>query len=144
MSVETLFLIALVFLALELIVTSMGALAFIGFIVMTYGLVTMYQTGMTDLYGVGIQSIAVIGLTLLILYVVGGYFAYKSFGKKVETGVESMIGTQVTVTKWQGNAGQVNFEGEDWRAESNDPISKGDTVTIADYKNLTLTVNKKD
>lgn len=142
MSVETLFLIALVFLALELIVTSMGALAFIGFITMTYALWTMHHAGMTDLYGVGIQSIAVIGITLLILYAVGGYFAYKSFGKKIETGVESMIGETVTVTQWQGTSGKVEFEGEDWRAESDASFSKGDNAIITAYDTLTLTIKK--
>lgn len=144
MSVETLFLIAIVFLAMELVVTSMGVLGFLAFLAFIYGLFIMHETGMTDLYGMSFEAIAGLGTSIFVIFAIGGYFAFKSFGKKIETGIEAMLHSSVHVTQWKGTKGKVEYEGEDWRATSDDAISKGDSVTITGYKNLILTVKKDD
>ncbi|PCH99544.1 MAG: hypothetical protein COB76_05485 [Alphaproteobacteria bacterium] len=143
MSVETLFLAAIVLLAMELVVVSMGSLGFLGFLAFLYGLFTMHESGMDNLYGVSFATIAGLGSSIFIIFSIGGYFAFKAFGKKIETGTEAMMGKLVTVTQWSGKKGKVVFEGEDWRAKSTDTISKGDIVAITAYKNLTLTVKKE-
>jgi membrane-bound ClpP family serine protease len=142
MTVETLFIIAAVFLALELIVVSMGALGFIAFGCFLYALFIMHQTGIETFYGLSFEAIAAIGLSIFTLFAVGGYFAYKSFRKKISVGIESMTGEPAVVTQWKGNHGKIEYEGEDWRAASTHTFKIGDICTITGYKNMTLTVEK--
>ena len=143
MSVETLFIIAAVFLLLELIVVSMGALGFIAFIAYIYGLIIMHQSG-SDFYGLSFEVVLAIGLTIFLLFAIGGFFAYQSFKKKISVGLESMIGEPAVVTRWTANHGKIEYEGEDWRAASTDKFKVGDICIITGYKNMTLTVKKGD
>lgn len=143
MTVEFLFIIAFILLAIELIVVSMGAFGIIAFIAFIYGLVLMQQHGMDDFYGLNFEIVAAIGFSIFVLFAVGGYYAFKAFGKKIETGIESMIGKSATVTQWAGRKGKIIFEGEDWRASASNTFKNGDTVIITGYKNLTLTVEKE-
>jgi len=46
------------------------------------------------------------------------------------------------VESWEGGAGYVHLEGENWRAQSADPLRAGDMVVVVDVKDLTLTVRK--
>jgi len=144
MSIETLFIIAVVFLVLELIVVSMGALGFIAFGCFVYALFTMHQTGIESFYGLSFEVITAIGLSIFAIFTVGGFFAYKSFNKKISVGLESMIGKPTTVKKWSGSSGRIEYEGEDWRASSDDTFKSGDICIITGYKNMTLTVKKGD
>lgn len=144
MSVGTLFLIAVALLIMELVVVSMGALGFLAFCAFIYGLYIMHDTGMTELYGVHFDVIAGIGTSIFVMFAIGGYFALKAFGRKIETGIESMMDKPATVSKWSGHSGKIVFEGEDWRAQCDTPLSKGDTVIITGYEKMTLTVKKDD
>jgi membrane-bound serine protease (ClpP class) len=144
MSVETLFLIAIVFLAMELIITSMGVLGFLGFIAFMYGLYIMHMTGMDSLYGIDFEIVAALGLSIFIIFAIGGFYAYRAFGKKIETGIESMLGDKAEVVSWKNGKGKIVYEGEDWRAQSEDDLTKGDNVKITGYKKLTLTVEKEN
>lgn len=144
MSVTTLFIIALALLITEVFVVSMGILGFLAFCAFAYGLIIMHQTGMADFYGVGFEFVIVIGLSIFALFAIGAYFAYKSFGKKVSVGVESMVGAKAVVVQWNDNHGKILFEGENWRAASTDTFNDGDICRITGYNNMTLTIEKDD
>lgn len=142
MSIEFLFILAFILLLLELVIPSLGTLGVAGFIAFVAGMVGMLNQGITEFYGLSVEMVAAIGLSVFAIFGIGSYFIYKSFRKKVQTGIESMIGKTATVTSWDGLKGKIAYEGEDWRATSLATLSAGDTVRITQYNNLTLTVEK--
>ena len=102
----------------------------------------MYQAGMTEFHGFSFPAILVIGVSIFSLFAAGGYVAYRAFRKKISVGIESMIGQSAKVTSWSNGTGKIEYEGEDWRASSDDGFAKGDTCTITGYNKMTLTVKK--
>lgn len=144
MSVETLFLIAFILLIAEAFIPSLGLLGFGGFIAFVSGVVLMINTGETHFYGLSIQSIIALGMLIFISAAVFFVYLIKSFKKKIATGIEYMRGETAEVKSWNNGTGLITFEGEDWRAKSNDHIKSGDIVTILDYEKMTLTVKKKE
>lgn len=142
MSVTTLFIIAVFLLVAEALIFSMGVLGFIAFLAFSYGLFTMHETGMTDFHGIEFEFVAAIGFSIFVIFAVGGYFAYRSFNKKISVGLESMIGSKATIKQWADQKGQIIYEGEMWRATSTDTFEPNDTCIITDYNNMTLTIKK--
>ena len=142
MTIEVLFTIVIVLLMLELVIVSMGAFGFIAFGFFLYALMTMHQTGIETFYGMGFTTIAAIGLSIFTIFAIGGFYAFKSFKKKISVGIESMKGQPAKVTQWHKTRGRIEYEGEDWRATSHDAFAIGDTCIITGYKHMTLTVKK--
>lgn len=142
MSVETLFIIAVILLVLEIFVPSMGIIGFGAFLSFVTGVVILIQTETSEFYGISIQAIIALGCLVFLAFACCGYFLFKSHRKPVETGVESMIGQKATVKSWSKSSGIVVFEGEEWRATSDDPLKSGDTTIIDSYTQMTLTVKK--
>lgn len=56
------------------------------------------------------------------------------------TGLESMLGKQAQVLRWNNTTGLVCFDGEQWKAESLTVLAPGDLVLITAVRSLTLTV----
>jgi len=144
MSVEVLFLIAIILLIMEAFVPSLGLLGLGGFITFVSGVILMVNNGQPDFYGLSIQSVIALGGLIFASFAVFGYFVLKSFQKKVETGVEYMIGQTATVKTWKDNNGIITFEGEDWRATSTDTITINDKIVITAYNKMTLTIKKEN
>lgn len=146
MSIEELFILAIFLLLLESIVPSLGLLGLGGFVAFSCGLFIMFESGLNSFYGLSIESVAAFGFSIFAIFAFCGYFVFKSFGKKIETGVEHMIGATAQVSSWDKNHGNVMFEGEAWRAESNEQtsLSQGDIVKITGYKDLTLIIEKEE
>lgn len=143
MSVEFLFLIAFILLLVEMVVPALGIFGVASFIAFITGLVGMVLQGREDFYGLSFEMVTAIGITTFIIFAATVYFVYKAIGKKNQTGVEAMIGQTVTVKSWKGQSGLITYEGEDWRAKSDDKLVSGDMVRITKYNNLTLTVEKE-
>lgn len=143
MTVEALFLIAFILLILEAFVPSLGIFGLGGFIAFVSGLVVMFNSDMGTFYGLSFGAIAALGCLIFLSFAVFGIFAYRSFRKKVTTGTEAMIGQSATVTIWNGHKGKVVYEGEDWRAASDNIFKKGDIVRITGLDKMTLTVEKE-
>lgn len=144
MSVETLFLIAFILLIAEAFIPSLGLLGFGGFIAFVSGVIVMINSDMTHFMGLSIQSIIALGTLVFLSAAIFFVFLIKSFKKRISTGIEYMKGEPAAVKKWKNGKGLIEFEGEDWRAVSDDEIKSDDTVIITGYNKMTLTVEKKE
>jgi membrane-bound serine protease (ClpP class) len=144
MSVEALFITALVLILIEIFVPSAGLLTLGGFVAFCAGVILLLMSDTTHFYGLSVEIVIAIGLLIFITFAAFGYYVLKIYGRKTTTGVESMIGKDVAVLDWKGSEGRVEYEGEAWRATSDDNIKKGDNVTIQNYHNMTLTVKKEN
>lgn len=60
--------------------------------------------------------------------------------RKPLIGIESMVGKEVKVEKWQDKDGMVIINGELWKATSDDPLLPGDNATIEKVDGLLLRV----
>lgn len=143
MSVETFFLIAFILLIAEAFIPSLGLLGFGGFIAFVAGVVTMINSEMTHFLGLSIQSIIALGTLIFLSAAVFGFFLFKSFRKRVSTGIEYMKGEKATVKTWKNDKGTIEFEGEEWRAVSDDNFKSGDIAVITGYTKMTLTIEKE-
>ncbi|ANB02604.1 nodulation protein NfeD [Ectothiorhodospira sp. BSL-9] len=89
-------------------------------------------------------SIPLIGGTALISAVFFIWVMSKLMGlrrKKVTTGREELIGAQGQATKdFSKGSGRVWLHSESWLAQSQVPVSKGDTVRVTGMNDLTLIV----
>ena len=144
MSVETLFTIAFILLIAEAFIPSLGLLGFGGFIAFVSGVIVMINADMTHFMGLSIQSIIALGTLVFLSAAIFFVFLIKSFKKRISTGIEYMKGETATVKTWKNGKGTIEFEGEDWRAVSDNTLKSGDIVTITGYHKMTLTVEKKE
>jgi len=55
-----------------------------------------------------------------------------------------MDGQPAEVVSWKGRKGIIAFEGENWRAMSDNNFKAGDTAIITGYNKMTLTVKKEN
>ena len=91
-------------------------------------------------------SWAVIGpaaaLTLGLALLTGTYVwaARKSLPR---VGGEAMRGLSAQILDWQGGEGHVLAQGERWRAKADEPLAPGDSVEVAEVKDLVLTVRRR-
>lgn len=60
--------------------------------------------------------------------------------RKPLVGIESMVGKEVKVKKWQKKSGLVFINGELWKATSNHQLLPGDKAIIEKVEGLVLTV----
>ena len=75
---------------------------------------------------------------LMIIFVIG--MALKARRKKIVSGIEELVGAEATVLNDFDNKGRVAIHSENWRAVSNTPLQKNQTVKVTDVKGLTLLV----
>jgi membrane-bound serine protease (ClpP class) len=143
MTIEALFITALALIIIEIFVPSAGLLTFGGFVAFCAGLILLFLSDTQNFYGLSVESVGAIGVLIFITFFAFGYYVLKIYGKKITTGVESMIGKEVMVIAWTGNKGRIEYEGEAWRAIGDGDIKSGDVVLIQGYDNMTLSVTKK-
>jgi len=74
----------------------------------------------------------------LIFGVVGA--AMQARRRPSMTGAEQVIGAQARVIDWEGESGNVRFNGEIWAARSARPLQAGATVRVVGRDGLTLVV----
>jgi len=68
-------------------------------------------------------------------------FALKAQKRKVETGLEGLIGLSATVFRdFKDGRGQIMLHGEIWRAQCDAPLKKGDKVKVVTMNGLTAKV----
>jgi membrane protein implicated in regulation of membrane protease activity len=82
---------------------------------------------------------SLLGLVLLRNYLKKRFFNRKDEGIRDE--LEEFIGRKAkAVADFKDGAGQVEFKGTRWSAQSDEPVSKGQRVTIESKESLTLHV----
>ena len=64
--------------------------------------------------------------------------------RKPLIGIESMVGKEVKVEKWQGKNGVVFINGELWKATSDAPLLPGDKAIIDKVDGLLLSVKARN
>ncbi|RVW03102.1 NfeD family protein [Rhodococcus xishaensis] len=66
----------------------------------------------------------------------------------VHTGLQSLVGSEATVRQWDGDEGQVELDGELWRAQMEfgytDIPGAGDSVVVEHVHGLTLSVRRRE
>ena len=142
MIIEILFAIALILLVSEALIPAMGILGFAGFIAYISGVWMLIDSGVGGFYGISITNIIILGIVFFLSFGILIYYLYRNRHKKVETGVEYLIGQTASVTSWNKGKGKVFIDGEDWRAKGPENLKAADIVVVSAYNKMTLIVEK--
>lgn len=131
--------LGVVFLLLEISVTSYGLLALGGMAAITLGGLLLIksdapylQLSLTFLLPTVLTAGGLIGAVV--------WMAVKSGRSKPVTGTEGMIGSVGIAKTDLSSRGQITVHGELWEAISQHPIRQGETVEVASVEGLPLTV----
>jgi len=125
----------------EAFITSHGVLGIGGTIAMLFGSIMLIDSSSPALqisWAVIIPAVAMSALLFIITVSV----AIKVYREKADTGKEGLIGMQAEAKTDIHADGQVFLRGEYWSAWSDEPISRGDKVTVLAVEGLMLKVKK--
>ena len=125
----------------EAFITSHGVLGIGGTIAMLLGSVMLIDSSSPALQISWAVIIPAVALSAL-LFIITVSVAVKVYREKADTGKEGLIGMQALAKTDILADGQVFMRGEYWSAWSDEPISKGDQVTIISVEGLKLKVKK--
>lgn len=139
LSAEALFYLALTALALmflELVLPTLGLLGIAGFAGFVWACYQLYLVNALP------GALVILGAAGALTLLVAGLLTWKSYRRKVTTGVESLIGSTGKIVEWQNDKGRVAVQGEIWQAEAETVLSlrAGEPVKIIAVENLTLRI----
>jgi membrane-bound serine protease (ClpP class) len=132
--------VGMIFLLLEIKVTSYGLLALGGIAATLLGVLMLFQE---SLGGLGVSWTVILtslgGLALLVFGV--SALVMRAYGRKVETGEEGLIGKEGEALTRLDPEGDVRVLGEIWKAEAaGKPVKKGETVVVVSVDGMRLKV----
>jgi membrane-bound serine protease (ClpP class) len=127
----------------EAFITSHGVLGVGGTIAMLMGSVMLIDSPDPSLQISWAVIVPVVGLSAL-LFIITVTVALRVHREKTDTGKEGLIGKQAEARSELNLTGLVFIHGENWTARSNEPVHKGEKVTIVDMDGLTLIVRKTE
>ncbi len=138
-----LLLLAVVFLALEIFITSGGILGVAGLVSLLFGSLMLFDKAET---GISI-SLSVLAPTFISFSIFMGLIIFmvtKASKLKTTTGMEGLVGEMGRVMEdFDGQkTGQVFLHGEIWTAQSDEPLSKNDSVEVKSLNGMILNVTK--
>ena len=144
-----LILLAIILFIAEIKIVSHGMLTVGGVICLLLGSFMLFNTDSGIEY-IGISKTVIITTTIVIagLFALLAFLVVKARGRKVVTGIHTMIGElgEVIDDITLGHVGAIKLRGEIWNAIANiglnDRIEKGSHVKVVEVKDLTLTVQK--
>jgi membrane-bound serine protease (ClpP class) len=133
----------LIFLVLEIKVTSYGLLTVGGLVSLVFGSMMLIDSSSPELR----VSLSLVLPVVAGLAGVGAFLARLGIAaqrRQPETGAAGMIGEigEALTSIEPGGGGRVTTHGEIWRAKSSDPIAAGARVRVTGIEGLTLTVEK--
>ncbi|MDH4153325.1 MAG: nodulation protein NfeD [Nitrospira sp.] len=131
--------LGVIFLLLEISVTSYGLLALGGVAAMTLGGLLLIKSDAPYLQ-VSLSFLLPTVLTLGGLIGAVAWTALKSGRGRPVTGTEGMIGSIGIARTDLNPRGQITVQGEIWEAISQRPIRQGETAEVVSVKGLTVTV----
>ena len=135
---------AMVFLFLELLVTSGGILGGGGIVSLVLGIIITFRETPTDLQPNKIVA-AILIFFLAVLFISIAIGLARSRKKISPTGSDSLIGRMATVRTPLEPNGMVFLEGELWKAEIvTGSATEGEHVTIVETEGLQLKVSKME
>ncbi len=124
-------------------VISFGLLALNGAIAL-YAAYTL-QTGTDALFGLDVGWPVLFGIAFVEFFILATVISVHVWLRKqrTTTGVEGMIGEKATVIEWNGQKGSLRFEGEIWKATSENEmdLNKDDEVTILKVNKMNLIIS---
>ena len=131
--------LGVVFLFLEITVTSYGMLALGGLAAMTLGGLMFIKTDVPFLLD-SLSFLLPTVITVGALVAVVGWMAVKNGRRRPVMGTEGMIGS-IGIAKTELNPrGQITLHGEIWDAVSREPIHQGEAAEVTSIEGLTVTV----
>jgi membrane-bound serine protease (ClpP class) len=131
--------LGVIFLLLEISVTSYGLLALGGLAAMTLGGLLLIKSDAPYLQ-VSLSFLLPTVMTIGALIGVAAWMAVKTAPRRPVTGAEGMIGS-IGIAKTDLNPhGQITLHGEIWEAISQTPIRQGETAEVMSVEGLTVKV----
>ncbi|MES0101280.1 nodulation protein NfeD [Mesorhizobium sp. M0019] len=88
---------------------------------------------------IGTAAVLTLGLALLT-----GSYLWAARKNVPRVGAQAMQGLPAKVLDWQGSEGHVLARGERWRAKADEPPAVGDSVEVADVRDLVLTIRRRN
>jgi len=136
-----LILLGLVLFLLEIKVVSFGLLSLAGVAALFIGSLILFP----ESEGLRLPMMTIGPTVLGISAFMGGlvWLAVKAQRSKSAMASDQLAGQQAMVMRWQGRKGTVKLHGTLWNAVTREeqPIAKGETVTVTGAKGLTLHVS---
>jgi membrane-bound serine protease (ClpP class) len=136
-----LIILAILLFIAEAFIASHGVLGVGGAVAMLFGSLMLIDSPEPSLRISWAVIIPVVAASAL-LFIVTVTVAIRAHRSRVDTGKEGLIGMQAEAKTDIGADGQVLARGEYWSARSDEPIAKGERVTVVAVDGLKLTVKK--
>jgi membrane-bound serine protease (ClpP class) len=133
--------LAIALFILELKVASYGLLTIGGIISFVFGSMILFDSPLPG-GQVPMTSIIAVVVVLMLFFFVVVRAVIRVHRGKVTTGAQGMIGENGTAITGFQKTGTVRVHGEIWKARSDDPIGKGDPVTVVGINGMQLIVKK--
>ncbi len=142
-AVTSLFIAGVLLIIAELAVISFGLVALNGLLAL-YAAYTL-KTGNDAIFGVTVDWPVLFGIAfveVMIIVIIVSVFAWLR-NQKNTIGKEAMIGEKASIIDWSGQKGNVRFEGEIWKAHSDDvmELNQGEDVIIEAINKLSLKIS---
>ncbi len=135
-----LILLGMALLVAEAFAPSFGILGIGGIAAFAIGATMLFDTDIPE-FRVNWSVIAALTLFSAVLLAVVLRLGLRSFGRKVVSGAEELIGATATVVDWSDGEGHVFVHSERWNAEGPDDLDEGQKVVIKGLEGLKLTVS---
>jgi len=126
----------------EAFAPSFGVLGIGGAAAFIIGAAIMVDTEAPE-YQISWTLIGTMAVTSLALTFVVARLAISSHRRQVATGIEEMTGALGEVTDWEDDCGHVITHGERWKAISEVPLSRGQSVRVTGIEGLVLRVEPR-
>ena len=137
-----LIILGIILFVLELKVTSYGALTIGGLVAMVLGSVMLIDSP-GPFMKLSLYTILPATLGTAAFFTIALRLVYKAQVAKPVTGMEGLLGlVGRATTDFDSDGGMVHVRGELWRAYSEEPIAKGDHVTVIKVEGLMVRVKK--
>ncbi len=131
--------IGVVLIALEIAMPSLGAAGIGGVVSLLAGSLILFDTQVPG-FGVPGGLIAGIGVASALGFMAMLWLAARSRRRPVVTGVEELVGNTAVASRDFVGRGQVRIRGEQWQAQSDLPVQRGETVRVLSIDGLVLRV----
>lgn len=131
--------IGVVLIALEVAMPSIGAAGIGGVVSLLAGSLILFDT---DVPGFGVPGALIggIGVASALAFMGMLWLAARARRQPVVTGVEELVGNLAVATRDFAGRGQVRIRGEEWQAQSDLPVRRGESVRVLAIDGLVLRV----
>ncbi|HDZ87622.1 MAG TPA: nodulation protein NfeD [Nitrospirae bacterium] len=137
-----LIILGIIMFILEIKIVSYGVLTLGGIISMTIGSIMLFDNAMPFIR-LSLATIIPAVILTVLFFTVAVRLVYKAWRKQPVTGQEGLIGLDGIAMSDIADSGMVIVHGEYWQAYCNEPVRKGEIVTVESVDGLKIKVKKK-